>query len=103
MRPTGKYSKTALIFCSGLLASLLAACGGSDTSTGAAAVVTPVAATVTISGTAATGAPISGGAVRARCQGGITASSVTQANGNYSMSVVIGAMPCAVQVPPTGG
>lgn len=103
MRPTGKFSKTAFIFCSGLLASLLAACGGSDTTTGAAAVVTPVATTVTISGTAATGAPIPGGAVRARCQGGITASSVTQANGNYSMSVVIGAMPCAVQVAPTGG
>ena len=41
--------------------------------------------------------------MRARCQGGITASTVTQASGNYSLSVAIGAMPCALQVAPTGG
>lgn len=102
MSPTGKSSRKAHIFCSTLLVSLLAACGGSSAPITGVPTVAPVA-NVTISGTAATGAPIFGGTVRARCQGGTTASTVTQSNGNYSMSVVIGAMPCAIQVAPTGG
>lgn len=103
MRPTGKLSKTAFIYCSTLLVSLLAACGGGGSGSSSFGVTAAPAATVTISGTAATGAPIPGGAVNARCQGGTTATTVTQANGNFSMSVVVGAMPCAIQVTPPGG
>ena len=58
---------------------------------------TPVA-TTTVSGVAATGAAISGGAVALRCANGATATTTSAADGRWSTSVPSSALPCAVKV-----
>ncbi len=70
-----------------LAASLLAACGGSDN-----------APASTISGTAATGAAISGGTVSLKCAAGTVTPATTGANGNYTMSVSGLTFPCVGRV-----
>lgn len=76
--------------------TLLAACGG-----GGGGGDSP-AATLTLSGTAASGAAIAGGAVDAKCATG-NASGTTLADGSYSISVAGGALPCLLRVSAAGG
>ena len=69
--------------------------GGGDTP--------PADETSTLSGTAAFGAPIAGGSVRARCRngGGFSGNVTTGSNGQFSGQVPKAALPCALQI--TGG
>ena len=74
----------------------LAAC--SDPPDPAATTPTPpAAAALSISGTAATGAALAARSVDAKCRSG-TATATTAADGNYSMSITSGTLPCAMRV-----
>ncbi|MDF2446356.1 MAG: hypothetical protein K0S46_1592 [Moraxellaceae bacterium] len=76
-----------------LLGSTLLLAGCSDDNNTAA-----TSSTSTISGTAATGAPIVGGTVTLACKGGATASDITSAQGRWSVTMDKSSLPCAVQV-----
>ncbi len=96
------FTTSASALAIGLAALGLAACNDQNTSTTPVLTIpttptTPVAMT-TVSGVAATGAPISGGAVALRCASGATASTTSAADGRWSASVPSSALPCAVQV-----
>ncbi|MDO9453803.1 MAG: hypothetical protein Q7J29_13200 [Stagnimonas sp.] len=103
------FTTSASALALGFAALGLAACNDQNTSTTPVLTIpttptTPVAMT-TVSGVAATGAPISGGAVALRCANGTTASTTSAADGRWSASVPSSALPCAVQVSggtPTG-
>lgn len=98
MNKTFKYSLVAVAV------SMLAACGGGGGgggSSGNGATGTAPDAK-TLSGTAAIGAPIVGGAVAVRCTAGQPiASTVTNSNGGWSVDVADQTLPCAVAL--TGG
>jgi hypothetical protein len=79
-------------------AGALAACGGGGGDSGGSAVPTSLALT----GTAATGAAIAGQTVDVKCATG-TGSAVTQANGNFSVSISGGALPCVLRVTAADG
>jgi hypothetical protein len=59
------------------------------------------AGATTATGTAAIGAPISGGTVKLSCGNGFTTSTTSAADGRWTASVPGTALPCAVQI--TGG
>jgi hypothetical protein len=80
-----------------VLAASVAACGGGGGSSDG-----PTPTTLTVSGTAATGAAIAGAAIDVKCASG-TATGTTQADGNYSVSVAGGAWPCVIRVTAAGG
>jgi hypothetical protein len=71
-------------------ASLLAACGGGG---GGTAVTAP-----TLSGTAATGAPITNGTVSMKCAGGAATTTTTTAAGGWQISLSGQTLPCAIEV-----
>lgn len=74
----------------------LSACGGGGGGGGGTASSTP---TVTaLSGTAATGAAISGGTVDAVCASGTVSSTTTDATGGYSLDTTNATFPCIVRV-----
>lgn len=75
-----------LLLCS---AVLLAGCGNDGS------VTDP---NTTITGTAATGAPLAAATVNLRCKGGSTATATTSATGKWSVTVPTTSLPCAVQV-----
>ncbi len=79
-------------------ATVVAACGGgSDTPP-----PPPPTATLSLQGTAATGAAISGAAVTAKCNGG-TGTATTATNGTYAISLTAGTLPCTLKVTAAGG
>jgi hypothetical protein len=80
------------------LAVLAAACGGGGGSSSDG----PALTTLTLSGTAATGAAIAGAAVDVKCATG-SATGTTQANGSYAITVASAAWPCVVRVTVAGG
>jgi hypothetical protein len=103
--------KTASTFALALVATALTlgltACGGGDDdpapAPAPAAGPGPAAATnVTITGVAATGAPIKGGKVNAVNAAGKTATATTAADGSYSISVAAGA-PYALNITDAAG
>lgn len=53
---------------------------------------------VDLQGTAAIGMPVSGGAVRVKCAAGSALQTVTDANGDWSVTFSGQTMPCAIQV-----
>lgn len=67
-------------------AAVLAACGGDGPST------------PTLSGTAATGAPIAGGTVEIRCAGGAPLSATTATDGRWQVGISGQTLPCALRV-----
>lgn len=77
--------------------SILAACGGGDE------VISAAGSSIAITGTAATGAPLVGAQVTAKCQFNTTGSGVTQADGLYTLDVLASVLPCAIRVVPAGG
>jgi hypothetical protein len=81
--------KTHQLFLIGGLASTLAACGGSSSSS--------PGTEMTLNGTAATGLAISGATVNAKCSGG-TGSTTTATDGTYKVVIENGALPCVLQV-----
>lgn len=81
-----------------LAAVALAACGGgSDEPTGP-----PPAASLSLSGTAATGAAIAAQSVEARCAAG-TGTATSAADGRYTISITGGALPCVLRVSTVAG
>ena len=78
-------------------AALLVGCGGGGGSP------IPPAITLTLSGTAATGAAIANGTIAAKCSEG-TASSTSNADGTYTLTSTSAKLPCLlrVTVPATG-
>jgi hypothetical protein len=89
------------------LAAGLAACGGGGSSSNDAAAPVnppkpPAPVATELFGTAAVGAPIAGGKVEVRCQGGATLlTATTTATGTWQVDTTGQALPCAVRV--TGG
>ena len=84
----------SIVACTGTaMAALIAACGGGSGTTA----VTPPAATLTVTGVAATGAAIAGRPVEAKCNGG-TASGTTAADGSYTLTLTAGTLPCVLRV-----
>lgn len=80
-----------------LVATLLTACGGGGGGGGGGGSSgTTATPSLTISGVAATGAAISGGAVDVTCQAG-TGAATTNADGTYSVSVSAGQQPCILR------
>lgn len=69
-------------------AAVLAACGSDDTGT----------STPTLSGTAATGAPIVGGTVDISCAGGAPLNTTTGSDGRWQVSTSGQTLPCALRV-----
>jgi hypothetical protein len=76
-----------IVFFLGLLASSLIGCGGGGGGT----------ASLALTGTAATGAPIAGATVNVRCANAI-GSTTTASDGTYSLTVSSGVAPCLLQV-----
>lgn len=89
--PASRASAAALLIA---LPMALMACGGGGSSSS-----TPVvpAASLSLTGTAATGAAIGSGAVEAKCAAG-TGTATTAADGNYTITITGGALPCALRV-----
>lgn len=81
-------------------AAILAACGGGGDSSDASA--GGPAAALSISGVAATGAAIAGGAVEAKCSSG-TGNATSNADGSYTLSVTSGNLPCMLKITPIAG
>jgi hypothetical protein len=80
-------------FVAGLAASVMAACGGGNSS--------DKAASLRLSGTAATGAAIAGATVSVKCAAG-TGTAVTRADGGFLVAIADGSLPCVLQVAPAG-
>lgn len=84
--------KAALLMA--MVSVLASGCGGGDGgSTGSAAF-----STASVSGTAATGAAISGGTVSMNCVSGASATGTTAADGSYALSVSGITFPCVARV-----
>lgn len=81
--------------------SFLTACGGGG---GGSTSSSTSATTTSITGTAATGLAIAGGAVDVNCVAGTAPSSTTGSDGAYLLSVSNGTLPCIIRVtiPTTG-
>ena len=60
-------------------------------------------ASLTLSGTAATGAAIAGGTVTAKCSAGATTNATTNTDGTYSLAATSGALPCVLKVSSSDG
>ena len=75
-------------------AALLVACGGGGSSTPLAP---PPVASLTLSGTAASGLAIAGATITAKCQTG-NGSATTQADGSYQLVISGGVLPCVLEV-----
>jgi hypothetical protein len=77
--------------------AMLAACGGGDSSPPPAA-----GADLTLSGTAATGKAINGGALGVTCKTG-SGTGTSGADGSFKVAVANGAGPCLLKITPVGG
>ena len=84
-----------------LLSTLLSACGGGDDSTtpptGGGDTHPPAVASLTLNGTAATGAAIAGGTIDVKCASG-SGSTTTIADGSYTITLSGGTLPCVMHV-----
>ena len=99
---TEKIMKTQIkrlsLALAGAALATLAGCGG-----GGGGSTTPAPdPSISLNGTAATGAAISGGAIAVKCAVG-TGSATTNADGSYTVSVTNGAFPCLVKVTAANG
>lgn len=79
------------------LASLALAGCGSDSNPA------PAEALTTLSGTAATGAPLASAGLVVRCGGGVSRTTTTSASGAFSVSIPSRSLPCALRATPAGG
>ncbi|MGH8491748.1 MAG: hypothetical protein ACRERR_01390 [Moraxellaceae bacterium] len=74
----------------------LSACGSDDSSTAAST-------STTVSGVAATGAPIASGNIVLHCQNNWNEDTITNSNGQWSMVVPTANLPCAIKASASGG
>lgn len=99
-RSRGKILSAACLLGGSLL---LAACGSDDSTTSTSSGGTPPAAsTSTVSGVAATGAPIAGGSIVLHCQNSWNEGTTTNSNGEWSMVVPSANLPCAIKASTAG-
>ncbi|ODV14578.1 MAG: hypothetical protein ABT20_00230 [Rubrivivax sp. SCN 70-15] len=98
--PSLRFPLAALPAACVASALALVACGGGSSSPAAGTPST--AASLTLSGTAATGAAIAGRLVEARCNGG-TGSATSGDDGHYEMPLAAGALPCVLRVTTSDG
>lgn len=84
------------VFSIASAALMLSACSIWDDDTGSGT-------TGSLSGTAATGAPIANGAITVKCAGGNDLQTTTASNGQWSVTLSGHTLPCAVQVGAGGG
>ena len=87
-------------------ATLLAACGGGGSSSDPVNPAPVVAASLTLSGTAATGAALANRPVEAKCASGTgaaLATATTGADGKYTVTITGGALPCVLRVSAADG
>ena len=87
-------------------ATLLAACGGGGSSSDPVNPAPVVAASLTLSGTAATGAALANRPVEAKCASGTgaaLATATTGADGKYTVTIPGGALPCVLRVSAADG
>ncbi len=89
---TGSLAQLQRVFAASAVAGLVACGGGSDDAA-------PMA--TKLSGTAAVGAPIAGGAVQALCSGGGKFQATTLADGTWQIDTTGASLPCGLRV--TGG
>lgn len=82
-----RYKKGIVVACTSL-GLLLSSCGGDEITT---------AATTSMSGTVATGSPVSGANVNIKCKDNSTATTTTNSNGYYSVQIQNSAFPCALR------
>lgn len=75
----------------------LAGCGGGDGAADPAPNPPPAAATLSLNGVAAVGAPLVGATVRATCSAGTPATATTTGSGSYSLDVAGGVLPCLLR------
>jgi hypothetical protein len=80
----------------------LAACGGGSDSTEPPVVQQPAPATLTVKGTAATGAAMANAAVKVNCSAG-SATATAGANGTFSVTITNGALPCVLTATSSDG
>ncbi|MEY4748750.1 MAG: hypothetical protein RIQ60_964 [Pseudomonadota bacterium] len=90
--------RQAHTFALSLTALLIASCGGGGGGSSSGNSST----SLTVQGTAATGAAINGGTVDVKCASG-TGTATTSATGAYTVSVLNGSLPCMVKVTPATG
>jgi hypothetical protein len=95
---TGLQRSSAALARAAFVAAILAGCGGGGTDSSGEGSSTPL----TLSGTAASGAAISGGTIEVKCAAGNT-SGTTQADGKYAVTIPSGNWPCLVRVSAAGG
>ena len=96
-----KLASSAVIVAITALCLVVSACGGgTSTSVTAASAMTPVSTppTVSVTGTAATGAAIAGGAVTLNCVSGKTGIASTGADGSFSVNAAGVTFPCVARV-----
>lgn len=96
---TLKRATTGALIASGLL---LSACG-SDSSNTSSGGSTPASTSSTVSGVAATGAPLAGGSIVLHCQNSWNEGATADSNGAWSIAVPSANLPCAVKATPAGG
>ena len=89
MNSTVSHTKTRLLWSTLATTALLAGCGGGGDDP---------APPVSLSGVAAVGAPIAGGAVSIKCAGGAALSATTSAAGAWQAALAGQTLPCAIQV-----
>jgi len=87
--------KKLILATTAIQAALLTACGGGGSDS--TAVTPPPPASLSISGTAATGAAIVGGTVDVKCAAG-TGTATTIADGSYTITISGGTLPCVMHV-----
>ncbi len=97
MRHHKRYQHIRHLACTGTLGLLLAACGSDGT--------TPAQSptTTSVSGVAATGAPITSGNIVLHCQNNWNEGTTTDNDGKWSMIVPSANLPCAVKASNSGG
>ena len=79
--------------------AILAGCGGGGDDAASTPGAPPGAAAITLTGLAATGAPLAGATVTARCSGGADIAGTTAADGSFTLALVAGQLaPCIVKV-----
>lgn len=88
------------LFLSAAAACALAACGGGSDDSPPPPPPPPPG--VTLSGVAATGAPLVGATVDAKCNGS-SGSTTTSSTGAYTLALTTGGLPCVLRVTPAGG
>ena len=101
MKDVEKFARASHWLPTIALCCTLAACGGGGGG-GDTAPAGPTGSALTLTGTAATGAAIAGGAVEAKCASG-SGTATTAPDGSFTVNIATATLPCLLRVPAGGG